>query len=203
MIPDNRTGSVLEPLPRRDKWLAGSTIASLALVVAAGVISPVAAAAQSTGERVSASSGPGGVLDACTDVSQRGGKDNCKRGATGPTGPTGAQGVPGTPGGPTGPTGAQGVPGPTGPTGPAGVGDTNTYFGPLVSVPAGGSNQSTAQCPAGQEAVSGGWYTPGAGIVPGISWRTSTTTPDDSWQVVGDNPTGSAKRIQAIAYCSP
>ncbi|WP_327323149.1 hypothetical protein OG735_12055 [Streptomyces sp. NBC_01210] len=193
MIPDNRTGSVLGPLPRRDKWLAGSTIASLALVLAAGVISPVVAAAQSTGERVSASSGPSGVLDACTDVSQLGGKDNCKRGATGPTGPTGAQGVPGTPGGPTGPTG---------PTGPAGTGSTNAYFGPLVSVPAGGSAQSTAQCPAGHEAVSGGWYTPNAGVVPGISWRTTTGTPDDSWQVVGDNPTRSAKSIQAIAYCS-
>ncbi|MEU9008408.1 hypothetical protein AB0D12_01180 [Streptomyces sp. NPDC048479] len=203
MSPDNRTGAVLGPLPPRDKWLAGSTIASLALVVAAGVISPVAAAAQSLGERVSASSGPSGVVDACTDVSQLGGNDNCKRGATGPTGPTGptgAQGVPGTPGGPTGPTGGLG---PTGPAGPAGAGGTTAYWGPLVSVPAGGSTQSTAQCPSGQEAVSGGWYTPNAGVVPGISWRTTTATPDDSWQVVGDNPTRSTKRIQAIAYCSP
>ena len=49
MSPDNRTASPLGPLPRRGKWMAGGALASLALVLAAGVVSPVAAAAQGVG----------------------------------------------------------------------------------------------------------------------------------------------------------
>ncbi|MFI8281383.1 hypothetical protein ACIGBH_42405 [Streptomyces sp. NPDC085929] len=82
---NNRT-LARRPLPGRVKCLAGGTIASLSLILAAGVASPVAAAAASMGERGSASSGPGGVLDACK-VAQHGGKDNCKRGLTEYIGP--------------------------------------------------------------------------------------------------------------------
>ncbi|WP_405891302.1 hypothetical protein OG427_38140 [Streptomyces sp. NBC_00133] len=133
MSPANRTGSRLGPLPRRANWTTGCAIASLALVLAAGLVSPVAVAAQSMGEGVSVSSGPGGGDDNCRDGSDRGGKDKCRRGptgatgATGPTGPTGPTGGPG-PTGPTGPTGATGPTGPTGSTGATGP------AGPTVNV---------------------------------------------------------------------
>ncbi|MGW2588464.1 hypothetical protein ACWCYZ_45795 [Streptomyces virginiae] len=67
--------------------MAGSTIVSLVLVLAAGVVSPVAAVAQSMGKRESASSGPGGVLDACKSMLHHSRKDNCKRGVTEYIGP--------------------------------------------------------------------------------------------------------------------
>ncbi|MET7717423.1 hypothetical protein [Streptomyces sp. NPDC005407] len=72
-----RTRSPLGPVPRRGRWKARGAVVSLALVLAAGVVSPVAAAAQSMGERVSASSGPGGGDDKCEGVSLRGDRDDC------------------------------------------------------------------------------------------------------------------------------
>ncbi|MFI2345802.1 hypothetical protein ACH492_01805 [Streptomyces sp. NPDC019443] len=74
MSPANRTRSRLGPLSRRANWTAGGAIASLALVLAAGLVSPVGVAAQSMGERVSVSSGPGGGDDKCRDGSGRSGK---------------------------------------------------------------------------------------------------------------------------------
>lgn len=120
MSSDKRTRSPLGPVPRRDKWKARGTIVSLALVLAAGVVSPAAAAAQSMGERVSASSGPGGGDDKCEGLSILGDRDRC-RGGTGPTGATGATG----PAGATGPTGATGATGPAGEDGISGY-DVNT-----------------------------------------------------------------------------
>jgi hypothetical protein len=154
MSPANRTGSRLGPLSRRANWTAGGAIASLALVLAAGLVSPVGVAAQSMGERVSVSSGSGGGDDKCRDGSDRGGEDKCKRGPkgatgatgpTGPTGPTGATGATGPTGGP-GATGAQGGPGDpgatggpgptgaTGPTGPTGSTGATGPAGPTVNV---------------------------------------------------------------------
>lgn len=78
MSSGTRSRSPLGPLPRRGKWKARGTIVSLALVLAAGVVSPVAVAAQSMGERVSAASGPGGGGDRCEGVSVLGNTDHCR-----------------------------------------------------------------------------------------------------------------------------
>ncbi|MFD5427129.1 hypothetical protein [Streptomyces sp. NPDC127084] len=74
--------------------------------------------------------------------------------------------------------------------------------GPVVVVPAGGSNFSIATCPAGQTAVSGGWGSD-FGVIPGNSEQVTTNTAGDSWQIIGDNPTDENASIFAIAYCSP
>lgn len=138
MRPDCRTGSTLGPLPRRDRWMVGGTIASLVLVLASGVVSPAAATAQSVpAARVTVADG-----DKCQDGAHhhkpkhpRCGKG--ATGATGPTGPTGATGPAGPtgatgPAGPTGATGATGTTGPAGPTGATGPAGTSVDVGASI-----------------------------------------------------------------------
>ncbi|WP_326589174.1 hypothetical protein [Streptomyces sp. NBC_01294] len=140
MSPENRTKSTLGPLPRRSSWLAGGTLASLALVMV-GISSPAFAAAESiqAAETVTAASPTGGG-DKCKPHKkpkhdpreersaagpQGGGGDECegKRGPTGPRGPKGKPGEDGIDGadGATGATGAPGADGATGATGAPGV----------------------------------------------------------------------------------
>ncbi|GAA3482860.1 hypothetical protein GCM10018966_094610 [Streptomyces yanii] len=69
-------------------------------------------------------------------------------------------------------------------------------------MPAGGIHvESTAVCPAGQTAVSGGWGS-GYGVVPGASLQTTTNTFGDSWTVAFDNPTDDVLGGVAFAYCA-
>ncbi|MFD9322325.1 hypothetical protein ACFWDQ_32550 [Streptomyces sp. NPDC060053] len=110
-------------------------VASLAVVLAAGVISPAAAAARSVTDRVQAELlSPG---DKCKPgnhkpehhkprATEAGGNDKCQ-GPTGPKGPKGPKGDKGATGatGPTGPTGATGARGEQGDQGdPGDTGDT-------------------------------------------------------------------------------
>ncbi|MFG2373593.1 hypothetical protein ACGFY9_19220 [Streptomyces sp. NPDC048504] len=159
MNPEFPTSSPLGPLAR-DRFRKAGTLASLALVLAAGVASPAAAAARSVTDQPKAAAGRGG--DHCkpnhhhkSRVTEAGGKGDCKgptgptgpkgpkgdmgaTGATGPKGPTGAtgatgaQGQPGLPGatGPTGPTGPQGAQGATGATGAQGTTGATGSAGP-------------------------------------------------------------------------
>lgn len=108
MSPENRTRSTLGPLPRRSSWLAGGTLASLALVMA-GISGPAFATAQGVpaAETVTAASTASG--EECRDENDEydprkadqagprggGGDDGCKRGPKGPTGPRGPKGDPG------------------------------------------------------------------------------------------------------------
>ncbi|MEH0423359.1 hypothetical protein [Streptomyces sp. B21-083] len=128
MSPEYRTRSLLGPLAR-DRFKKAGMTASLALVLAASVASPAAAAARGMGDHATgASRYSSGGKDKCKQQGPKhrdalsaaqGGKDKCQ-GPTGPTGPKGATGA-------TGPTGPQGQPGVTGPTGPPGVtGPTGT-----------------------------------------------------------------------------
>ncbi|MEW2116105.1 hypothetical protein AB0945_13075 [Streptomyces sp. NPDC005474] len=123
MSPEYRTRSLLGPLAR-DRFKKAGMTASLALVLAASVASPAAAAARGMGDHAGgASRYSSGGKDNCKQQqgpkhrdalsTTQGGKDKCQR-PTGPTGPKGATGA-------TGPTGPQGQPGVTGPTGPQGV----------------------------------------------------------------------------------
>src|SRR2546423_14412894 len=82
----------------------------------------------------------------------------------GPRGPQGAQGVPGPAGaqgvsGPSGPAGAQGVPGPPGLSGYV----SGTAPDSTVSVAAGAQGTANSWCPAGTQALGGGYFptTPG------------------------------------------
>ncbi|MGW3357021.1 hypothetical protein ACWDFL_16625 [Streptomyces bungoensis] len=129
MSPDRRT-SRYGPRVRKRLGKPG-TIASLALVLAAGVITPVAAAAHATAERTpSAGTANGGGGDCKPSHDPRstaagnggdGGDHGCvgPSGPPGPPGPTGPAGPPGATG-PVGPTGPSGPPGATGPVGPSG-----------------------------------------------------------------------------------
>ncbi|MGW0834773.1 hypothetical protein [Streptomyces prunicolor] len=141
MNPEFPTSSPLGPLAR-DRFRKAGLVASLALVLAAGVAAPAAAAARSVSDQPKAAAGHTG--DHCkpahhhkSRVTEGGGKGDCKgptgptgpkgpkgdkgaTGATGPKGPTGATGPQGDHGA-TGATGAQGATGATGPAGPTGA----------------------------------------------------------------------------------
>ncbi|MEV7556363.1 hypothetical protein [Streptomyces sp. NPDC089795] len=136
MTPENRPGPRLGPLPRRSGWMAGSTLASLALVLV-GVASPAVAAAQSmqAAETVTTATSAGGG-DCKADkgrqdrprsgaIGAADGHDECDKGKQGPPGPPGPRGPKGDTGpagatGATGATGNDGAPGATGATGATG-----------------------------------------------------------------------------------
>ncbi|MFJ3922411.1 hypothetical protein [Streptomyces sp. NPDC090022] len=143
--PEDRTRSSLGPLPRRGRWLAGGTLASVALVLA-GVTFPAVAApslASPQDKRCKSSHHKPEHYDdddkakkaaakkpakkatkraAEAPAQQQMSYDKCKVGPTGPRGPKGDRGPRGPQGeqGDQGDPGEQGRRGPTGPTGPQG-----------------------------------------------------------------------------------
>ncbi|MER5749953.1 hypothetical protein [Streptomyces sp. NPDC002088] len=146
--------------------------ASLALVMAAGTVSPAAATARGMADHATATVGYGG--DKCRAGTQKSlaseadSKGGCK-GPTGPTGPRGPKGSKGDKGpkgakgdkgpkgdkghkgdkgpkgdrGPTGPTGPRGPQGPTGPTGATGNQGIQGVTGPTGSTGSTGSTGPT------------------------------------------------------------
>ncbi|MFE9631564.1 hypothetical protein [Streptomyces sp. NPDC006463] len=165
MSPENRTRSVLGPLPRRSGWLTGGTLASLTLVMA-GIAGPALATAQSmrAAETVNAATPTGG--DHCEaqhtkpDHGRRaaaaeagprgGGGDDCDQGKQGPTGPTGPRG----PKGDTGPAGATGATGNTGQTGATGATGVTGDTGQTGATGATGATGDTGQ--TGATGATGG-----------------------------------------------
>ncbi|MGW6575416.1 hypothetical protein ACWGAN_25105 [Streptomyces sp. NPDC054945] len=129
-------------------------------------------------------------------------------GAPGPAGPAGAPGPAGPAGAPgtTGPAGAQGPAGPAGPAGPPGatltlvrVADQERTVAPGTAV------GSTAVCPEGYKAVSGGFVS-SFGLTVNVSQRADSGGPGlgNAWLVQAFNPTESGNAtVQAIAYCAP
>ncbi|MFF1263488.1 MULTISPECIES: hypothetical protein [unclassified Streptomyces] len=142
MSPEYRSPSLLGPLAR-DRFRKAGMVASLALVLAAGVLSPAGAAAQTVARHASEASRHGGD-DHCKGDSSRShrplgveangdngkGDGECKgaTGATGAKGDTGATGATGLKGD-TGATGATGLKGNTGATGKAGANGINGING--------------------------------------------------------------------------
>ncbi|MFD8795718.1 hypothetical protein [Streptomyces vinaceus] len=64
---------------------------------------------------------------------------------------------------------------------------------------------STAQCPAGQKAISGGFRS-SFGVTVNVSQQASVSGPaaGDAWMVQAYNPTESTNAVvQAYAYCAP
>ncbi|MET7659084.1 hypothetical protein ABZT45_30840, partial [Streptomyces sp. NPDC005356] len=103
--------------------------------------------------------------------------------------------------GPQGDTGTPGEPGKQGPKGDTGSIQVTEYPGDDVTIPANStSNIADATCPAGQTAVSGGWYTNAAGPVIGVSQQFAAGS---VWRVYFDNPSAVNATGHAIAYCSP
>ncbi|MEK0099978.1 collagen-like protein [Streptomyces sp. A475] len=175
MRPDYGTGTTLGPLPRRARWKTGGTIASLALVLAAGVAGPAAATAQGVhAARVTGTSRHGDGGGECRDgvhhdnpkrhpLGLGGDNGDCGTGATGATGATGPKGDPGATG-PRGDTGLQGIPGPKGDTGPTGsTGAT------------GGQGEPGAPGAIGATGATGSPGTPGGPGAPGPAGATGAT----------------------------
>jgi hypothetical protein len=81
------------------------------------------------------------------------------RGQQGPAGPIGQRGPVG-PQGATGPRGATGAAGPRGPVGPAGIDGTAVVT--ITSQGSAGQKTTTAACPTGYFALSGGFSAQGS-----------------------------------------
>ncbi|MEU9105872.1 hypothetical protein AB0D54_16125 [Streptomyces xanthophaeus] len=115
MSSKDRARSFLGPMPRRTGWLAGGTLASVALVLT-GIAAP--ATATPLGKGTVASPGVGAPCKSSNNgpnkTAKPSGGDKCQ---VGPVGPRGPQGRPG----PTGPTGS------TGPTGAAACVEIDSY----------------------------------------------------------------------------
>lgn len=138
-------------------------------------------------------------------------QDECGGGHYGPPGPAGPAGAPG-PAGPAGPAGAPGpagpagAPGPAGPAGPPGPSLTLVrVVGQESAVAPGTASGSTAVCPEGYKAVSGGFVS-SFGLTVNVSQRADSGGAGlgNAWMVQAFNPTQSGNAtVQAIAYCAP
>ncbi|WP_369251927.1 hypothetical protein [Streptomyces sp. R41] len=204
-------------------------VASLALVLAAGVANPTIAAARSVTDHATVMNRYGG--DECKHDSSKhkskalatphgGDKDNCKgatgatgaKGATGATGPTGPTGATGS-GGATGATGATGsgtpsAMGATGATGPAGTANVATVesAGEPLTITPGGFQLAVGQCPEGQIAVSGGWLitdTSGNLAPAEVVLSGQAGVARNGWVVGVRNASASDEVVTALAYCTP
>ncbi len=115
------------------------------------------------------------------------------KGAAGHNGAAGSPGAPGSPGA-QGPIGLQG---PIGPAGPSKLSALTIVFGESKSVPKETVSSSTATCPAGSHAVSGGGYNGAAALAD------SEMSPEhQSWFIVVDNETNISTHLEAVVYCA-
>jgi hypothetical protein len=125
-------------------------------------------------------------------------------GPAGPQGASGANGAPGPTGGPgaSGAPGPRGSPGPSGPPGPAGGLSGYERVSKQVSVGSSGG-QAEAVCPAGKQAVGGGFFTGWPSVAPYFSAPGAHTVNGvyvyDSWIVIVPGPAGP---LTAYAVCA-
>ncbi|MFE2299318.1 hypothetical protein ACFXAW_14090 [Streptomyces sp. NPDC059445] len=122
MNPESRTAHLLGP-PARRRFKKAGVVASLALVMASGVVGPATPADLTASDRTAAAPDGGCRPRDLDDRAPANGHPENGRGCRGPRGPRGAPGPAGPQGprgetGATGATGPRGEAGPTGPTGP-------------------------------------------------------------------------------------
>ncbi|MET9898323.1 hypothetical protein [Streptomyces sp. NPDC006446] len=152
MNPESRTTPLLGP-PGRDRFKRAGVVASLALVMASGVVGPATATAGGVADRATPAPNGGDKCKPRPHHEHRAlpderadGRNWCK-GPTGPRGPKGATGATGALGpvghtGATGPTGPRGEPGATGApgllgaTGPQGQTGATGATGPCSGIDA-------------------------------------------------------------------
>jgi hypothetical protein len=82
---------------------------------------------------------------------------------------------------PAGPRGPKGNPGPQG---PAGISGLQTVSSSPVDLSSNAQNGTAANCPAGKEAISGGWDSSGGTFEVR---RSEPTASNAGWQVIVDN----------------
>lgn len=107
-----------------------------------------------------------------------------QQGATGPAGPQGATG-------PQGPAGSQG------PAGPTTLSAITTVTGPTVEVENSKVKGASAECPAGEHAVSGG----GDGVISGLA-DSEMETSHTSWFIIVYDTSGITLKIHATVECA-
>jgi hypothetical protein len=113
-----------------------------------------------------------------------------KSGPQGAAGPAGAQGA----SGPQGPAGSQG---PAGPAGPSNLSAITTVTGPTVEVENSKVKAASAECPAGDRAVSGG----GDGVISGLADTEMETSHASGFIIVYDT-SGITLKIHATVECA-
>ncbi|HTA15751.1 MAG TPA: collagen-like protein [Solirubrobacteraceae bacterium] len=117
-------------------------------------------------------------------------------GSAGVQGPQGAAGAPG-PVGPQGPVGSQGQTGAQGPPGLTSLSALTIVKGESKSIPSETVGSSTATCPAGSHAISGGGYTGLANVAD-----SEMSADHQSWFLIVANETLISTHLEAIVYCA-
>lgn len=115
------------------------------------------------------------------------------RGATGAVGPQGLRGLVG-PAGPQGPTGPQG---PQGAVGPAGI--EGTAIVTVTSQGSAGQKTTTAACPAGDFALSGGFSAQGSVTQSYRSDANGDPTGNNGW--TASQSSGNTGSLTVYVYC--
>jgi collagen triple helix repeat protein len=119
---------------------------------------------------------------------------NGQRGLPGPAGPRGAVG----PQGATGPRGATGASGPQGPVGPAGISGTEIIT--VTSQGSAGQKTTTAGCPAGFFALSGGFSAQGSVTQSYRSDLSGDPTGNTAW--TASQSSGNTGSLTVYVYCA-
>jgi hypothetical protein len=114
----------------------------------------------------------------------------------GPAGPAGPQGPVG-PKGATGPRGATGAAGPRGPVGPAGIDGTAVVT--VTSQGSAGQKTTTAACPTGYFALSGGFSAQGSVTQSYRSDASGDPTGDTAW--TASQSSGNTGSLTVYVYC--
>jgi hypothetical protein len=121
------------------------------------------------------------------------------RGLTGPRGATGAAGHQGPAGqqGLRGPAGPQGLQGPRGPVGPAGISGTEIVT--VTSQGSAGQKTTTAACPDGDFALSGGFSAQGSVTESYRSDASGDPAGDTAW--TASQSSGNSGSLTVYVYC--
>jgi hypothetical protein len=118
------------------------------------------------------------------------------KGVAGPRGATGAVGPRG-PQGPVGPAGPQGLQGPQGAVGPAGISGTEIVT--ITSQGSAGQKTTTAACPAGDFALSGGFSAQGSVTQSYRSDANGDPAGDTAW--TASQSSGNTGSLTVYVYC--
>jgi Collagen triple helix repeat (20 copies) len=123
-----------------------------------------------------------------------------KRGITGIRGPQGLPGPAGPSGAPgsRGPAGPSGAPGPRGPVGPAGISGTQIIT--VTSLGSAGQKTTTAACPSGYFALSGGFAAQGSVTQSYRSDAGGDPSGDTAW--TASQSSGNSGSLTVYVYCA-
>lgn len=186
----------------------GRMIPLIAGVIALLVVAGIASASGLAHHRPRALTGPfclskkTGVVrevkstKAChkNEIRKRGIRSTGLRGARGPAGPAGPQGLQGS----KGSTGPQGVQGKQGPVGPAGISGTQIIT--VTSQGSAGQKTTTAACPAGFFALSGGFSAQGSVTQSYRSDASGDPTGNSGW--TASQSSGNTGSLTVYVYCA-